>query len=89
MYSIDNETVVSSVSELRSQIREVLKEVKSFKKVLITCNNKPAAMILNIEHYKSLVNKLEELEDSYFGEIAQKRLLDHEPEKSADIDDLL
>lgn len=89
MFTLDDETVVTSISELRNRIRDVMKQIESFKKVVVVRNNVPTAMILNVEEYKSLKSKLDELEDRYFGEIARGRLLDYDPAKAVDLNDLL
>jgi prevent-host-death family protein len=82
MFTFEEKTTLVGVSELRTKMKEILKQAKE-NKVFIGKRNKLIAVLLDIEKYKEMEKILEELEDFALGLIAYER------EKNSKIKDYL
>jgi len=72
MHTFEEKTTWVGISELRTKMREILKQAKE-NRVFIGKRNKLIAVLLDIEQYKRMERILEELEDFVLGYLAFQR----------------
>jgi len=72
MHTFEEKTTWVGISELRTKMREILKQAKE-NRVFIGKRNKLIAVLLDIEQYKRMERILEELEDFALGYLAFQR----------------
>lgn len=75
-------TVAIPIQQLRQQMASVLQELKTGSDVLVTQRGRGAAMLVDVERYNHLIERLEYLEDSLDA-------LEAEREGAVDLDDFL
>ena len=72
MITVKEDTTLVGVSELRTNINQVLEETRKHK-VLIGKRNKPVAVLLAVERYDRMEEILDTLEDVALGYLARER----------------
>ena len=72
MITVKEDTTLVGVSELRTNINQVLEEARKHK-VLIGKRNKPVAVLLAIKRYDEIEEILNALEDVALGYLAKER----------------
>lgn len=70
MFELKDGALIMTTSELQRNIGKIRQKGKP---VLVTKNNRPYVVLLDYEDYQKLQDTLEELEDTYFGAIAEER----------------
>ena len=81
----NEDVIIVETSEFRNSINEFFSILKE-NRVIITKRNKLQAVLISFEEYERFNNIMEELEDSYFGNISLERLKNIEDGKSKIID---
>lgn len=72
MHTVEENTTLVGITELRTKMREILKAMKD-SKVVLEMRRKPFAVLLPLDRYKKMEEMLEILEDRVLGYIAKKR----------------
>ncbi|MBI4498805.1 MAG: type II toxin-antitoxin system prevent-host-death family antitoxin [Chloroflexi bacterium] len=67
---------IVSVAKLKAHLSEILKEVGEGKVYEVINRSEPVAMLLSVERFKALLEKIEDLEDAIF--LYQDQLEDYE-----------
>jgi len=70
--TFEEKTTLVGISELRTKMKEILKQAKE-NRVFIGKRNKLIAVLLDIEEYRKMEKVLEELEDFALGYLAHRR----------------
>lgn len=73
MFTVKAETTLVGLSELRTNINDILNAAKE-KNVVLTKRNKPVLAVLDYERYQQMTELLEEIEDLFLENLAQQRL---------------
>jgi prevent-host-death family protein len=71
MFELKNGALIMTTSELQRNIGKIRQKGRP---VLVTRNNRPYVVLLDYEDYQKLQDALEELEDAYFGAVAEERI---------------
>ncbi len=85
MITVKEDTTLVGVSELRTNINQVLEEARKHK-VLIGKRNKPVAVLLTIKRYDEIEEILNTLEDVALGYLAKERESHSKPTDYLDIE---
>ena len=85
MITVKEDTTLVGVSELRTNINQVLEEARKHK-VLIGKRNKPVAVLLAIKRYDEIEEILNTLEDVALGYLAKERESHSKPTDYLDIE---
>ncbi len=72
MHTFEEKTTLVGISELRTKMKEILKQAKE-NRIFIGKRNKLIAVLLDIEQYRRMEKILEELEDFALGYLAHSR----------------
>lgn len=73
MITVNEDTALIGVAELRTKAADVLKEIKKHR-VVLTKRNKPVGIIMDYAEYERIERVMEEVEDIVLGNIARERL---------------
>ena len=88
MITVNEDTTIIGVSELRTHIDQILEESKKHK-IIIGRRNKPIAVIMDMEKYNKMEAVLELLEDFALGFLAKEREVHSKPSDYIDIQEAL
>jgi prevent-host-death family protein len=72
VHTLEENTTLVGITELRSKMGAVLKALKH-SKVLLEIRNQPFAVLVSLEQYKKMEEMLEILEDKVLGYFISKR----------------
>ena len=72
VHTVEENTTLVGVTELRSRMKDVLKAMKH-SKVILEMRNKPFAVLLSLDRYRKVEELLEVLEDRVLGYLARRR----------------
>lgn len=73
MFTVKEETTLVGLSELRTNLNDILNAAKE-KNVILTKRNKPVLAVLDYDRYQQMTELIEELEDLFLDNLAQQRL---------------
>ncbi len=85
MITVEENTTIVGVSELRTKLEEVLKASRH-SKVIINQRNKPIAVLMDIDIYNKLDELLEEWSDQQLAREAKERMKKSRPSDFIDAD---
>lgn len=72
MLTVDEQTALVGLSELRTAAPKLLKYLQTHK-VILTRRNKPVGILIDYNEYKKMEALMELIEDTVLGQIAHKR----------------
>ncbi|MDI6793354.1 MAG: type II toxin-antitoxin system Phd/YefM family antitoxin [bacterium] len=72
MLTVDERTTIIGVSELRTEVPNILAGLKK-NKVVLTKRNKPVGVMVDYEEYTKMERLTEALEDMVLGHLAKER----------------
>ena len=72
MITLKEDTTFVGVSELRTHLDQIISQSKK-NKVMIERRHRPIAVLMNIDTYNELEDRLEYFEDYVFGRMAKER----------------
>lgn len=83
MYSLDVAIEMVSVAELRAELSSVLEKLqKAHRPVYVTQRGRPRAVLVSLDEYNALIERLEYLDDSIEGMLGEQRRLAGEKGRS-------
>jgi len=85
MFTVEEDTTLVGISELRANFDKVLAALGKHK-VLLERRNKPLAVIVPIEKYNYMQRLIELIEDADLGYLAKERYLKSKPGDYIDIE---
>lgn len=72
MLTIDDNTVLIGATELRSNMPQISKDIKT-KKIIVVKRGKPFAVLTDFEDYQEKENLIDTFEDVVLGYLAKER----------------
>lgn len=73
MLKIKGDVLLVPLTELRNRAKEILKEAERGK-VILELHHKPVAVLMSFKTYEFYEMLIEQLEDEFFGKIAEERM---------------